>query len=66
MTRTQFLGLFAIPFLPKIDLEQEGHVFNVKKIKERLAFLRKYPLTKTECFFPSGHEIKVGNMWKIT
>ena len=50
MTRTQFLGLFAIPLLPKIDLEQECHVFNVKKIKERIAFLRKYPLTEAECF----------------
>ena len=47
MTRTQFLGLFAIPFLPKIDVdqeEQEGHVFNVKILKERLKFLLECPL----------------------
>ena len=63
MTRTQFLGLFAIPFLPKIDLEEKGKsVFNVKKLKERIAFLKKYPLTEAEClkgydlFHPDFHK----------
>ena len=51
MTRTQFLGLFAIPLMPNINLEQETrHVFNVKKLKERIAFLKKYPLTEEEAF----------------
>lgn len=46
MKRSQFLGLFAIPLLPKIDLSDNDNksVFNVKKLKERIEFLKKCTL----------------------
>lgn len=51
MNRTQFLSLFAIPFLPKVDLsENDKPTFNVKKLQERIVYLRKYPLTEEECW----------------
>lgn len=49
MNRSQFLSLFAIPFLPKVDLPETKPAFNVKKIQERIDFIRKYPLTEKEC-----------------
>lgn len=51
MNRAQFLSLFAIPFLPKVDLsENDKCPFNVELIKKRLDFLKKYPLTEKEAF----------------
>jgi hypothetical protein len=51
MTRTQFLSLFAIPFLPKVDLSEKGKpVFDVERLQKRIDYLKKYPLTEREAF----------------
>lgn len=58
MKRNDFIkntlgGLLAIVGLSKVkaeEIQQEGHVFNVKKLKERLDYLKKYPLTPEEAF----------------
>lgn len=51
MNRAQFLSLFAIPFLPKVDLsENDKCPFNVELIQKRIDFLKKYPLTENDAF----------------
>lgn len=80
MTRSQFLGLFAIPFLSKIDLlkkdklsgrgllyqiRENESVFNVKKIQSRIDFLRKYPLSEKECFRITKNEPWMHNYQRL-
>lgn len=44
MTRTQFLSLFAIPFLPKVDLPEKSKLFfNVELIQKRIDYLKAHP-----------------------
>jgi hypothetical protein len=44
MNRTQFLSLFAIPFLPKVDLSEKGKCpFNVELIQKRIDYLKAHP-----------------------
>lgn len=63
MTRTQFLSLFAIPFLPKVDLSEKSKpAFDVKRLQARIEYLEKYPLTEEECWPPE----KVLKMYRET
>lgn len=60
MKRSGFLkrivaSIAAITIAPQVlKSEPERHVFNVKKLQDRADYLRKYPLTEKEAFFPSN------------
>lgn len=59
MNRQDFLkgmvALMAVPFMPEIKAEAKP-VFNVKKIQDRIDFLKKYPLTQEEAFYYNGQK----------
>lgn len=64
MDRKSFIArLIAVPAallgIKAIAKEEEGTpMFNIERIQERLDYLRKYPRTYDECFYPIRFDLK--------